>query len=579
MRRDHVNLNPMEDNIWLLPETNDKVTYLASGLGVSIKTAQVLINRGIKTKKEALDFLFPDIKNLHDPYQMESMEEAVLRIEKAVWDKEKILVFGDYDVDGILSTVILMKAIESIGGCIDYFIPDRLKDGYGIKPKHLKMMLERKIDLVISVDCGIKAVDFTEKARAHGVDVIITDHHQPGPDLPKAVAVLNPALRQSLYPDKNLAGVGVVFKLIQALMEKRNKNAVLTHYLKLVSIGTIADVVKLRGENRLFVKYGLESMKNVSNKGLKNLLSVCGIRCRDITTGDIGFRIAPRLNAAGRLGKVDLSVNLFRVKDKVKSQKIAMHLNKLNSLRQKAEIKIFNQAVKKIEKKNLDKKYKLLILGSEHWHRGLIGIVASRLRDLYYRPVLLFSYKNGRAFGSGRSIREFSLINCIQNSRRFCLNYGGHPLAVGCEIDYESFHNFRRSINNYADLKIDEATLQRKILIDAKINFRDITSTFLEEINRLKPYGVGNPKPLFLSEKVRVTSNPRIIKGKHSKFIMKKDGKVFEAMGWGRKDWAEWVKNGDWTDIVYSISNTEYLGVKKLNLVLQDIKHTEQNYL
>jgi single-stranded-DNA-specific exonuclease len=566
----------MEENIWLMPETNDKVTHLASGLGISLGTAQILFNRGIKTRKEAHEFIFPDIKNLHDPYQMESMQEAVQRVEKAVRDKEKILVFGDYDVDGILSIVVLMKAIESLGGCIDYFIPDRLEDGYGIKPKHLEMVLERKIDLVISVDCGIKAVEFTEKARSHGVDVIITDHHQPGPDLPKAVAVLNPVLSQSRYPDKNLAGIGVVFKLIQALMEKRSRDSVLTHYLKLVSIGTIADVAKLRGENRIFVKFGLESLKDVSNKGLRNLLSVCGIGYRDITTGDVGFRIAPRLNAAGRMGKVDLSVNLFRVKDNVKSQEIADHLNKLNSLRQKAEVKIFNQAVKKIETNNLDKKYKLLILGSEHWHRGIIGIVASRLKELFYRPVLLFSYQDGRAFGSGRSIREFSLIKGIQNSHQFCLNYGGHPLAVGCEIDHENFDAFRRNINNYADLTIDEDHLKRKIQIDAKIDFNDITTTFLEEIDRLEPYGKGNPKPLFLSEKVYVASKPQVLKGKHSKIIVKKDGRMFEALGWGRKDWADGIKNGDWADIVYSLNRAEYLGEKRLNLVLHDIKPIER---
>ncbi|MFW6139904.1 MAG: single-stranded-DNA-specific exonuclease RecJ [Acidobacteriota bacterium] len=566
----------MQENIWIVPELDDRVSRLASDLEVSLETAQILFNRGIKNKKEAHKFLFPNIKDLYDPYLMESMEQAVQRIERAVRNKEKILVFGDYDADGILSIVVLMKAIESLGGCIDYFIPDRLRDGYGIKPKHLKMVLERKIDLVISVDCGIKAVEFTEKARANGVDVIITDHHQPGPELPKAVAVLNPALSRSLYPDKNLAGIGVVFKVIQALMEKRNKNSVLVHYLKLVSIGTVADVVKLRGENRLFVKFGLEGLKNVSNKGLKNLLSVCGIGGRDVTTSDIGFRIAPRLNAAGRLGKAGLSVDLFRVKENIESQQIAVHLNKLNSLRQKAEENILDQAVKKIEKKNLDRKYKLLALGSEQWHRGIIGIVASRLKDLYYRPVLLFSYENGKAFGSGRSIKEFSLIKGIQNSGQFCISYGGHPLAVGCEIDHNKFDAFRESINNYAALEINEEALIRKIHIDAKIDFRRLTTTFLKEISRLKPYGVGNPKPIFLSEKVCVASSPRILKGKHSKFILRKDERVFEALGWGRKDWADRIKQGDWADIVYSLHSNEYLGKKRLNLVLYDIKPAER---
>jgi len=572
MSQDNDNLNLMDENLWLLPELDDRVKQLASELNLSLQTAQILFNRGIQKKQEAQKFLSPDIKDLHDPYLMESMEKAVHRLEKAVEDKEKILVFGDYDVDGILSIVILMKAVESMGGCVEYFIPDRLKHGYGLKTRHLKTVLERKIDLVISVDCGIKAVDFTEKARAHGVDVIITDHHQPGPKIPDALAVLNPSLSHSGYPDKNLAGVGVIFKLIQALMEKRNKNSVLKHYLKLVSIGTIADVAKLRGENRIFVKHGLKSLKNVSNRGLKNLISVCGLGYREITTGDVGFRIAPRLNAAGRLGEVELSVNLFRVEDDLRSQRIADHLDELNSTRQKTEKKIFNQAVKKIEKNNLHKRYKLLILGSLQWHRGVIGIVASRLKDIYYRPVLLFSYKNGRAVGSGRSVKEFSLIKGIQNSSRFCISYGGHPLAVGCEIDHKEFDDFRESLNNYVDLEIGEKALKRKIQIDAQIDIKDISSPFIGEIDQLKPYGVGNPKPIFLSKKVCITAKPRILKGKHSKFLVKRGQRIFEALGWGRRDWAERFNKGDWADIVYSLNRTEYLGEKRINLVLHDIK-------
>lgn len=571
-----LNLNLMDENIWLLPEPDKRVPILASELGLSLETAQILFNRGITTKEEAQKFLFSDLSDLNDPYQMDGMEEAVSRIEKAVRDKQKILVFGDYDVDGILSVVVFMKAIESLGGCIDYFIPDRLEDGYGIKDKHMKMMLERKVKLMVSVDCGIKAVDFTEKARAHGVDVIITDHHQPGPDIPKAVAVLNPALSRSSYPDKDLAGIGVIFKLIQALMERRKKGSVLSHYLKLVSIGTIADVVRLRGENRIFVKYGLEGLRDVSNMGLKNLLSICGIECRDVTAGDVGFRIAPRLNAAGRLGRVDLSVDLFRVRDKKESEDIALYLNKLNSLRQKSEVDIFNQAVEKIEKNNLDKRYKMLILGSEEWHRGVIGIVASRLKDMYHRPVLLFSYKNGKAFGSGRSIKEFSLINCLRNSSHLCTSYGGHPLAVGCEILRSHFDDFRRETNDYADSEINDTDLKRKIKIDAKIGFREITDSFLEEIDLIKPYGAGNPRPVFLSEKICMASRPQVLKGKHGKFMVKKDERVFEAMGWGKKDWVEGVERGDRADIVYSLSHNEYLGKKRLNFVLHDIRSVKR---
>lgn len=571
-----LNLNPMENAAWLLPKFDHRILGFASELGLSQETAQILYNRGIRNKQEAEKFLFPSIEDWSDPYQMEGMEDAVQRIEEAVRKQQKILVFGDYDVDGILSVVILMKALESMGGRVEYFIPDRLEDGYGMKTKHLKMVLERKIGLVISVDCGIKAVLFTEEAKAKGVDVIITDHHQPGLELPRAVAVLNPALENSRYPDKNLAGVGVVFKLIQALLEKRNKGNVLSHYLKLVSIGTIADVAELRGENRIFVKQGLEGLKAVSNKGLRSLLSVCGLGCGDVTTGDVGFRIAPRLNAAGRMGKVDLSVDLFRVKDDEKSIAIAAHLNKLNSLRQKAEIKIFDQALEKIEKNRLNKKYKFLVLGSQHWHKGVIGIVASRLKDIYYRPVLLFSYENGKAVGSGRSIQDFSLIDCIRNSSQFCLGFGGHPLAVGCEVSQKQFDDFRKNLNHYAEKEINKAALKRKIKIDAEIDFKRINHSFLEETNLLQPHGVGNPKPVFLSRKVLIASRPAVLKEKHSKFMVKKEGRNLEAVGWGRKDWVKYFAGGDWADIVYSLSSTEYLGEKRLNLVLHDIRPAQR---
>ncbi|MBD3413155.1 MAG: single-stranded-DNA-specific exonuclease RecJ [Candidatus Aminicenantes bacterium] len=566
----------MENTVWQMTEMDRNTRNMASELNISPETAWILLNRGIESKQQAQKFLSPDLRDWNDPYQMKGMEPAVQRIEKAVEDQQNILVFGDYDVDGVLSVVMLMKALSSIGGCVEYFIPDRLKDGYGLKVKHLKMIQNRSIDLVISVDCGIKAVDFTETAKEYGVDVIITDHHLPGPAIPDAVAVLNPALNSSLYPDKKLAGVGVVFKLIQALLEKRNLHSMLSHYLKLVSIGTVADVVPLRGENRIFVKFGLEGLKKASNKGLKQLLSVCDVVGRDVTTGDVGFRIAPRLNAAGRMGQADLSVSLFQAQDAAVSRKIAVQLNKLNSRRQKIETQIFDQAMKKIEKTNLNKKYKFLILGSQEWHRGVIGIVASRLKDLYYRPVVLFSFQNGRAFGSGRSIRDFSLIDCIQNSSRYCISYGGHPLAVGCEIDHKKYDEFRRSMNHYADSNIDEACLRRRIKIDVKIDFTRITSSFLSEMAQLKPHGKGNPRPVFLSKNVSVVSRPRVLKGKHSKFMVKQGGRVFQALGWGRKDWAGCFEKGDWADIVYSLHINQYLGESRLNLVLHDIKPAQK---
>jgi single-stranded-DNA-specific exonuclease len=468
--------------------------------------------------------------------------------------------------------VVLTKALQSLGADVEYFIPDRLKQGYGMKGKYIENVLARKSSLVISVDCGIKAVDFVNRAKEHGVDVIITDHHQPGPSLPDALAVLNPVLGASGYPDGTLAGIGVVFKLIQALLESEGKISQLPHYLKLVSIGTIADVAALKGENRLFVKYGLQQLENVNNIGLRSLIEVCGLRGKKITVGDVGFRIAPRINAAGRLGLTDLAVQLFSSESIGESEEAVRQLDKLNVERQKIEGKILRQSMSRIEEKGLHEKYRLLILGCEEWHRGVIGIVASKLKDTFHQPVILFSYRDGKASGSGRSIKAFPLIDCLDANNHYLLTYGGHVLAVGCELMRDRMDAFRKAANAYVDSKLTEDDLKKKIHVDAKLNFNHIGNRFIDNLQLLSPFGVGNPKPIFLTEMAEIVAQPKMISGKHSKFILKQNGKMFEAMGWGRGDWADLAQRGDLVDLVYSLQFSHYLGEERLNLSLEDIK-------
>jgi len=562
----------MDDSRWLIASPRPEADILAAELGIPLPIARVLTNRDVLTPEAARTFLEGTLNDLYDPYLMAGMDRAVTRIEEAIRKKEKILIFGDYDVDGVLSVVILLKALAGLGAEVDYFIPERIKEGYGIKVAHLQIAKEKGARLVVSVDCGIKAVDFADRAKKAGLDVIITDHHLPGDDLPEAVALLNPVLKESGYPYPGLAGVGVVFKLLQALLEKRGKSAHLPHYAKLVAIGTIADVANLRGENRLLVRSGLKGLENVFNRGLRSLLEQCGCLDKKVSEGDVGFRIAPRINAAGRMGTADDAVRLFLSDDDSESHRLARRLSELNSRRQNEEAKIFSEAEKRIREGALDKRYKMLVLGCETWHRGIIGIVASKLKDAFNRPVLLFNYDDGKAHGSGRSISELSLIECLDACRDIFLDYGGHPMAVGCVLPRERMGMLRERINRVVGERLRTEDLQRKLRIDSRLRLNEIQTSFIDAYLRLAPFGVGNPKPTFLSEGVEVIGPPRLLKNKHLKFLARQDGRMIEVLGWDRKEWAEDIRPGERLDIVFSLQSSTFLGAEKYSLSLGDIR-------
>ena len=562
----------MAETIWVLTPYREEARNLSAELSIQPEIARILANRGICSGEAAQCFLYGNLNSLHNPYLMKGMREAVERIRQAISRKEKIIIFGDYDVDGVLSVVVLSKALQSLGAEVDYFIPERLKEGYGIKESHIDVVLERKSKLVISADCGIKATQFAKRAKEKGIDIIITDHHLPGDSLPEALAILNPVLDDSGYPDKNLAAIGVAFKLIQALFEREGKLSYLPHYLKLVAIGTIADVSKLRGENRLFVKFGLQALENVSNSGLLSLIELCGLDGKKVSVGDVGFRIGPRINAAGRMGDADLAVRLFFSESRPESLALAQRLDDLNAERQRTQDRIYNQALEIIQSKSLDKRYKFLVLGCEQWHRGVIGIVASKLKDFFYRPVLLFAYEDAEAHGSGRSISEFPLINCLDECKNLFLDYGGHAMAVGCTLLRENVSLFKSAANAYASSSISDESLKRKIYIDSRVNFSDIDSSFIRNYSLLSPFGVGNSTPIFLTEGAEVIREPQKIKDKHCKIILRQNQRVFEALGWEKGDWALKVKRGERIDLVYSLQFSEYLGGETINLSLEDIK-------
>ncbi|MEW5901095.1 MAG: single-stranded-DNA-specific exonuclease RecJ [Acidobacteriota bacterium] len=561
---------------WLVAPLRPEAETLAAELQMPFPIARILTNRNVLSPSEAQTFLSGTLSDLHDPFLMAGMEAAVDRIQRAVRQKEKILIFGDYDVDGVLSVVILLKALRSLGGEVDYFIPQRLKEGYGIKEAHIRVAKEKNVRLVISVDCGIKATSFAARAGDEGMDVIITDHHRPGEILPKALALLNPVLRESSYPYRGLAGVGVVFKLLQALLARENRTSALPHYAKLVAIGTIADVAELRGENRILVRLGLRGLENVSNPGLRNLLDQCGLLDRKITEGDVGFRIAPRINAAGRMGDAEAAVRLFLCADEEESLQLALWLSQLNARRQNEEDRIYNQALERIKAGGLDGRYKLLALGCESWHRGIIGIVASKLKDFFYRPVLLFAYQDGKAHGSGRSISELSLIDCLDECRDLFLDYGGHTLAVGCVLPLERMRAFRERINQVVNRRLRDEDLRRKIRVDSRLEFSDIEAVFIDHLLRLAPFGVGNPRPIFLSERLEVAGPPQLIQGKHLKFLARQDGRVFEALGWDKGEWFSEIRQGDLLDLVYSLQLSSFRGEETFSLTVEDIRASGQ---
>ncbi len=562
----------MNDNIWVVAPSRPEAVTLSAELGIPLEIARVLVNRGLMDAASAGKFLTGGLEGLHDPFLMSGMSEAIARIHAAIASGEKILIFGDYDVDGILSVVMLHKALTTLGAKVDYFIPERLTDGYGIKDHHVDIPLERGASLVISVDCGVKAVGFVAAAREKGIDVIITDHHRPGDALPEAVAVLNPQVDGSGYPDRGLAGVGVVFKLVQALLEDAGKGAAVPHYMKLVCIGTVADVAELKGENRLFVKHGLESLQSVSNTGLKSLIEGCGLAGRKISEGDLGFRIGPRINAAGRMGMTDLAVRLFFTDSSEESRALVKRLEELNSKRQRTEEKIFTAAKAKIEERGLAEKYRCLILGSEEWHRGVIGIVASKLKDHFNRPVILFAYENGKAFGSGRSIPECPLIDLVEGCRSYFLSYGGHRLAVGCSLKTEDMPAFKAAINELASPRITDEDLKKKVRIDTALGLASIDAAFLEHYARLVPFGVGNPKPVFLAEGLEVAGAPKTMQGRHVKFPVRSNGRGFEVLGWDKASLAGRIERGARVDLAFTLHISQYQGEEQVGLAVEDIR-------
>ena len=550
---------------------------LAAALGISPAVARLLTIRGISEPDLAHRFLHPSLDHLHDPFELADMAVAVDRILAAIERKEKIAIHGDYDVDGITSTVILRRALELFGAEVIHFIPDRMKDGYGLQPETFDRLQAEGVRLVISVDCGIRADEAARRARELGMDLIITDHHEPGASLPAALAVINPKRHDCTYPDKNLAGVGVALKLVQALCRKRGRDGWMPAFVKVAALGTLADVVPLVGENRIIAKLGLDLLSQGPHKvGLRALLDVAGLTGKSIDGGHVSFLIAPRVNAAGRMASPDIAARLLLAADETmaaEAQELANQLNDENTRRQTEEAGILAQAKKLVETDPAVGARSIIVVGGEGWHRGVIGIVASKLVDAFHRPAIVLSIDGDLAHGSCRSIRHFDILSALERCAGHLIKFGGHKQAAGLTMAASSVAEFRRQITDHADDCLGPDDLKPRLRIDSCLGFRDITSGFASEMTLLAPFGIGNPRPMFEANGVQVVDGPRRVKERHLKMALKQNGRIFRAIAWRAVEREQFITdNRTSLDLAFSLDHNKYQGNDYLELSVSDFR-------
>ncbi|OFV94684.1 MAG: single-stranded-DNA-specific exonuclease RecJ [Acidobacteria bacterium RIFCSPLOWO2_02_FULL_61_28] len=536
---------------WVLREVGPaSVGNLSQELGISALLARLLALRGVNDAAAARRFLSPELAHLHDPFQMLGMEAAVRRIFQAVERREKILIYGDYDVDGAMAVVILDAALKLVGADARHHIPHRMREGYGMRAEVVERARDEGFSVLISVDTGIRAFAVVERARELGLDCIITDHHLPvseeaAPEsVPQALAVLNPKQPGCPYPDKNLCGAGVAFKLAQALLGAGPESSarvarLVRSLLKLVCIGTIADSVPLTGENRVITRLGLEGLRLPVNPGLKALVQAAGLDGKAITAWDVGFRLAPRLNAAGRMESAQDVIDLFTRADPAQAQELAQKLNRLNADRQNAEQAILAEIEERVQRQPGEFSDPCLVVEGEGWHRGVIGIVASRLVDRFHRPALVISREEGIGHGSGRSIEKFHLLEALTACGDVFDRFGGHAQAAGFALPAERIGELRRRLNEYAAPRLDPADLVPELELDTEVSFGDLTPETLSDLERLAPHGYGNPRPVFCSRGVGLRGRPRLLKEKHLKMQVAQEGRVFDVIAWRKGYWLE----------------------------------------
>ena len=563
----------MADKLWINREGEEsEVERLSAGAGISKLLARVFCSRGVTDAGYVRDFLNPALERLHSPFLLKDMEKAVDRLVKAVEGGEKIVIYGDYDADGITSTAVLFDFLSRMGAAVDYYIPDRFEDGYGLSARSVDRVLETGAALIITVDCGITATDEIGRINENNVQVIVTDHHECKGTLPPAFAVINPHRPDCSYPFKELAGVGVVFKLVHALCLVMNAGELYLSYLDMVALGTVADVVKLLGENRIIVKFGLAAIEKTVNPGLRALINVAGLKDKPVSTYGVGFGLTPRINAAGRTGSAVRAVRLLTASDTRTAEEIAADLDGENKYRQQAETDILQQAVAYIEACVDLEREKVIIASGKGWHQGIIGIVASRIVEKYCRPCILVSEEDGIGRGSGRSIEGFNLFEALAYCESFLLKYGGHELAAGLSLDMVNLPDFREKINGYANGVLTEADLIPRLKIDSHIKKEDMSLDSISELEKLAPFGPGNPGPVFSIEGLRIGEIRTVGDNKHLKLRLEDEGFSIDAVGFNMGELAGCYLVSDLLDSVFSLEINAWNGSRKPQMVLKDMR-------
>ncbi|MBI1876435.1 MAG: single-stranded-DNA-specific exonuclease RecJ [Acidobacteria bacterium] len=552
---------------------------LAAALAVTPVVAKLLCLRGLDDPEAADRFLRPSLSHLHDPDRLADMRLAVDRLCEAVARRERVAVHGDYDVDGITSTVILRRAIELLGGDVVHFIPERLRDGYGLQPAAIERLHAEGVKVIVSVDCGIRGMEAARRARELGVDLIITDHHEPDPELPAALAVINPKRRDCTYPDKNLAGVGVALKLVQALCGRLGREKWLPAFVKIAAIGTLADVVPLTGENRVIAKLGLDLLSRGPHKvGLRALLEAAGLTGKTIDGYHISFILAPRLNAAGRMSTPDIATRLLLAADEAMGEEaraLAEQLNEENAKRQQEELEIFTEARKRVETDVDVGSRTVLVVDGDGWHRGVIGIVASKLVESFHRPAIVLSHEDGVAHGSCRSIPAFDMLAALEHCAPLFVRFGGHRAAAGLTMEASRVKELRQTINAYADERLSPDDLRPRLRIDAPLTFRAIRGDLVSELSLLAPFGPGNPRPVFHAAGVEVAEGPWMLKDRHLKLAVRQEGRTFRAVAWRAAERQEFLTQHRAIDLAFSLDQSSFGGETFVELTVADMRASE----
>lgn len=572
----------LRDKIWIYEDsTAAGICEEAVRAGIHPLTARIFRNRGINDVESIKKYLYPSLDELHDPFLLKDMEKAVARLFHAVNQGESIVIYGDYDVDGITATSILYNFLTRVKANVQYYIPDRMDEGYGLSTCAINKILSGRAALIVTVDCGITAVDEVEYIKSKNTDIIITDHHKCQEKLPDAYAVVNPARPDCSYPFKGLAGVGVAFKLLTGLCIKMGLGDIYMDYLDLVAVGTVADIVPLVDENRIIVKYGMPRIASSGNLGLRTLLDGCGLKDKPVTTWTIGFMLAPRVNAAGRIGNAGRAVELFTTAEEGMALKLVQELNEENSRRQEMEGEIFQQVISYVEASVDLEREKVIVAAGENWHAGVIGIVASKITERYYRPCILISKdEDGIGKGSGRSIQGFNLFIALKCCEELLEKYGGHELAAGLSLKLENIPAFRKAVNTYADEVLCEHDLVPKLKIDAVLGKEDINVDTVRQIDAIAPFGPGNPAPLFLYRSLKLNDLRTVGEGKkHLKLKLAEDKLLLDAIGFNMGEAVDSFFNDDVVDVVCVLEINYWNSTEKVQLNLKDLKQEKASAL